>query len=91
MKITNNNNLPKPLYDALVKVNSKYDKGKADYSTTQLIDSPRISQLRQKHWDEIEEDAGDMIWRFFGSISHQILQEQSDWNVLHEERMYVEL
>lgn len=91
MKITNNNNLPQPLFDAICKVNAKYSKGDADYSTTQLIDSPRISQLRKQHWDEIEEDASDMIWRFFGSVGHEIIANMEHWNVLNEERMYVEL
>ena len=91
MKITNNNNLPQPLFDAICKVNAKYSKGNADYSTTQLIDSPRISQLRKQHWDEIEEDASDMIWRFFGSVGHEIIANMEHWNVLNEERMYTEL
>ena len=91
MKITNNSNLPRSLFDAICKVNAKYSKGNADYSTTQLIDSPRISQLRKQHWDEIEEDAGDMIWRFYGSLSHEIIANMEHWNVLNEERMYTEL
>lgn len=81
-------NLPDALYEAIVRTNSKYTKGNADYSTTELIDSPRIAQLKRKHWDEIEENAEDMLWRFFGHISHEVLANTSDWNVLKEERMY---
>ena len=87
MKITKGN-LPEPLYQAILKVNAKYSKGEADYSVTQLIDSPRISMLKQQHWDEIEEIAEDMLWRFYGSLSHEIIAASSDWNVLHEERMF---
>lgn len=87
----NQGNLPNALYAAICNVNAKYDKGNADYSVTQLIDSPRISELRKKHWNEIEENAEDLIWRFFGSIAHEIIANQPDWNVLHEERMYSEL
>ena len=81
-------NLPEPLYQAILKVNSKYSKGEADYSVTQLIDSPRISMLKQQHWDEIEENAEDMIFRFYGQLAHNILAESSDFNVLQEERMF---
>ncbi len=84
-------NLPQPLYEAICKTNAKYSKGDADYSTTELIDSPRIRMLKQKHWDEIEEQASDMIWRFFGSVSHEIIANTESWNVLKEERMFTEL
>jgi len=32
-----------------------------------------------------------MIWRFFGSIAHEIIANSNDWNVLAEERLFLKL
>ena len=80
--------MPVTLYQAICKVNDKYSKGNADYSVTQLIDSARISQLRIKHREELTEDAADMLWKFFGSLSHEILSNTNDFNKFHEERLF---
>ena len=59
MKITNKFGLPQPFVDFIT--NDKYNKGNADISVTSLIDSPRVSLMRQKHNDDIEIDAVDQI------------------------------
>jgi hypothetical protein len=91
LKITNIGNLPQPLYEAICKVDAKYSPGESDITVTQLIDSPRIRLLRKKHEVEIEEDASQMIWKFMGSLSHQILQEQCSFNKLIEERLFIDV
>jgi len=42
MKITNNHNLPEPVYKALSK--DSYSMGDAEISVTTMIDSPRINK-----------------------------------------------
>ena len=91
MQITNTHNLPQSLFDAICTVNAKYDKGEADLSVTQLIDSARISQLRKQHQEDIIEDASDMLWRFFGSLAHETIANMDDFGVLKEERLYTKL
>lgn len=91
MKITNHNQLPEVLFQAIKLVNAKYSAGNADISITSLIDSPRIRILKLKHEDELEEDCSDMLYRFYGQLVHEILAKQKQCNVLIEERLYVEV
>jgi|13_taG_2_1085334.scaffolds.fasta_scaffold21983_2 hypothetical protein len=71
MKITNELNLPGPIVTAVSENN--YDPGESDITVTSLIDSPQIRQLKQKHDDELVEDASMRIWSLFGSAIHKIL------------------
>ena len=52
--ITNNHGLP----DAFVNYarSDKYSKGDSDISVTQLIDSPRILLMRERHKEELTTD-----------------------------------
>jgi len=88
MKLTNNLGLP----DTFVNVISRptYTKGDAQISATEILNSPRIVQLKRKHWDELEEDAADMIWSLFGSAIHEVLQHGKDDHHIVEERIYTE-
>ena len=90
MKITNKFGLPQPFVDFIQ--NDKYSKGDADISVTSLIDSPRVSLMRQKHKDEIEIDAIDQIWSLFGTSVHSVLEssKQSEYSTT-EERIYTEV
>ena len=65
MKLTNNYNLPETIVNVLKR--PTYSKGKANISATELLNSPRVVQLKRKHWDDIEEDAADMVWSLFGT------------------------
>lgn len=89
MEITNKTGLSKALYDAIVKVDKKYSKGDADFSTTELIGSPRIRILMQRHKEEITEDASDLLWRFMGHVVHEVLANMDNTHVLVEERFFV--
>ena len=90
MKITNKFGLPQPFVDFIK--NDKYNKGKADISVTSLIDSPKISLMRQKYNDQIEIDAVDQIWSIFGTSVHSILERSED-NIYSEteQRLYSEV
>lgn len=81
--ITNNSNLPKPLYNALAA--DEY-KGGGDISVTRLIAPPRIVTLRKFHENEIEEDATDRVWMLLGNSVHHVMELASK----HDKEMTVE-
>jgi hypothetical protein len=68
-----------------------YSKGKAHLSATELINSPRIVQLRKKYDEQITSDVSDMIWSIFGTAIHSVLEQGKDDNHLVEERIHAEL
>ncbi len=90
-RMRNRDNLPQPLVDAIALENSKYSPGDSDITVTQLIGSPRIRLLRKAHRDEIEEDASDMLWRFFGQIAHGVISNLPGHNRFVEERLYMDV
>jgi hypothetical protein len=55
---------------------------------TQLIDPPRIVQLRKRHDDAIEIDVSDMIWAILGTAVHKVLETGGDETHLPEERLF---
>lgn len=89
MKITNNHNLPQPFMNVIE--HPSYDKGAAHLSATELLSSPQIVQLKKKHYDELEEDAMDMVWSLFGTAIHNILEQGADDSHLVEERIHAQL
>lgn len=72
MKITNKFNLPKPFCEA-VSIDT-YSKGDSDYSTTGLLRPARMVALERNHWDELEQDVSDMVWRMSGQVKHVVLE-----------------
>jgi hypothetical protein len=89
MKITNNHNLPQPFMNVIE--HPSYDKGAAHLSATELLSSPQIVQLKKKHYDDLEEDAMDMVWSLFGTAIHNILEQGADDSHLVEERIHAQL
>lgn len=89
MKITNNNGLPQTFVNALE--NPSYDKGAAHLSATELLSSPQIVQLKKRHYDELEQDAMDMVWSLIGTAVHHVLEQGADENHLVEERIHAQL
>jgi hypothetical protein len=73
MKITNKNNLPEPLYQAIV-AQSQAHVCNGDVSCTELIDAPLIAWLKREH-PNVEEEAEDRLWALYGSIVHGIVAE----------------
>ncbi len=87
MRLTNNLNLPSPLVTAIA--NDNYTGGKAsDYSTTGLIQPPRIAALRRQHRDALTEDVSDRIWALFGQVVHTII-ERAATDELVEKRLFM--
>jgi len=50
MKLTNKFNLPQTFVNVIDR--PTYSKGKAHISATEIINSPRIVQLKKKYWNE---------------------------------------
>jgi hypothetical protein len=88
MLITNKFNLPSSVLNALHR--PTYTKGDAHISCTELLNSPRIVQLKRKHWDDVEQDASEMVWQLFGSAIHHILEHGKGENHIIEERLFAE-
>jgi len=88
VKFTNKFNLPQTFVNVIHR--PTYSKGKAHISATEIINSPRIVQLKKKHWDDIEQDASEMVWSLFGSAVHNILEHGKDKHHIVEERLNIE-
>jgi PD-(D/E)XK nuclease superfamily len=89
MKLTNKHGLPETILNVLKR--PQYSKGKANLSVTELMTSPRIVQLKRRHWDELEEDSSDMVWSIFGTAIHNILEHGKDENHIVEERIHIQI
>lgn len=81
--ITNNANLPRPMYNALA---ADTYVGGGDISATRLIGPPRIVTLRKYHEPEIKEDASNRIWSLLGSATHRMLELSAGEGIRVEER-----
>ena len=89
MIITNQHNLPEPVFRALT--HSDYSKGSSNRSVTQLIDSPRVRILRKEHDDEIFEDVSEMLWSVLGTSVHHMFEQHQPEGHIVEERLYAEV
>jgi len=86
MIITNKHNLPDYIYRIVSKV---YPPKPNRLSVTDLI-NPRIQkQLKIDHWDELEEDASDRLWLFFGTMGHLAMEQGAEANSLSEEKLVI--
>ena len=88
MKITNKFGLPEPLASALG--NDKY-KQVGDISVTGLIKPPKVRVLEKRHWNDLEEDISERVYRFLGSSVHEVFSRGNTDNALSEERLSVEI
>jgi hypothetical protein len=86
MKITNKYNLPQTIVNVVNR--PTYTKGKAHLSVTEAMSSPRIVQLRKRHWDELEEDVADKVWAIFGTAIHSVLESGKDDDHIIEQRLH---
>jgi hypothetical protein len=89
MKLTNIHGMPETILNVIAR--PQYSKGKANMSVTELLNSPRIVQLKRKHWDDLTEDAAEMVWSIFGTAIHNILEHGKGDNHIVEERIHIEL
>jgi len=93
MKINNRLGLPPFIVEALVASDYTPSKNPNSISTTQLINPPYIKMLREKHEDEIVEDASDRMWSMLGQIGHGIAARAIDKfpKLIVEQRFHKEI
>lgn len=89
MRLTNNFDMPETILNVIAR--PEYNKGKSNMSVTELLNSPRIVQLKRKHWDDLTEDASSMVWSIFGTAIHKVLEHGKDDHHIVEERIHIEL
>ena len=89
MKLTNNHALPETIINVIRR--PEYNKGRANMSVTELLNSPRIVQLKRKHWNDLTEDAADMVWSIFGTAIHGVLEHGKGETHIVEERIHAEV
>ncbi len=87
MNITNKNNLPEAIVNAMR--NDSYNRGDSDFTVTELLKPPRQRALQKYHADEITEDAEDLIYRLYGQIAHSILERANELD-LSEKRFFAD-
>jgi hypothetical protein len=85
--ITNRQNLPTPLVNAII--NDPYNAGDSDISVTRLIQPPQIRWLLRDK--EVVEDAADCIWRLCGQVMHTILERASSGEEVAEKRVFAKV
>lgn len=88
MKLTNKHDLPGPIYS---KVLSGMRPNPPRYGLTTLLRPAHMVALEIKHWDELEADAMDHVWRLFGSAIHQMIDVDNDKTILREHLLETEV
>jgi hypothetical protein len=86
MKITNKYGLPETFMNILAR--PTYNKGGAHLSVTEIISSPRIVQLKRRHWDDLEEDVSDKLFAMLGTAMHNMLEHGKADNHIIEQRLH---
>lgn len=92
MKYTNKYALPQSLVDVIN--NKTYDLSESDpkrISITTLINPPIQRLLTVRHWNELEEDVSDHIWRITGNAYHYILATTNKEDRFVEEKLTEEV
>lgn len=87
MRISNTMGLPPVVVAAVSKMSSKYSKGGADYSVTELLQPAHYHFLKQKHAGDIIEDIVDLLYRIDGQADHMVLENAETPEGLTEERL----
>jgi len=73
MKVTNVMGLPEALVKA-VTLRKHNDPGRL--SATTLLNGIKQIHLRDRHWDEIEEDVADLFYAIQGTAVHKVLEDE---------------
>lgn len=77
--ITNNFNLPAPIYKAVSKT---YQPNPDRFSVTDLIGSALIRKLKLEHWQELKEDASERLWALLGQAVDHVVSENANGAVV---------
>lgn len=85
MQLTNKQNLPQPIVDAIF--NDDYDAGDSYITASSLWKPPRIRALEQQHTETITRDVADSIYALIGKSVHNML-EKADTTAIVEHRLH---
>ena len=92
MKYTNRFDLPQSIFDAIARETYDLDRSRDNViSVSALIDTPKIRQLKLRHWNEIEDDISNTIWMLLGSSIHSVLERAKHEDRLIEQRLYQDI
>ena len=89
MIVTNKHGMPQTLVNLAKR--DKYTKGKAHLSATEMLNSPRIVQLRKKYDDQVEVDVTDLIPSMWGTAMHYMVEQGKADNHIIEQRLHAEI
>lgn len=89
MRWTNKYGIDETIAQAIMRMEHTGDLG--DITVTQLVRPPQMACLEREHWNEIEEDVSDGLWRLLGQALHYVLQQAPDTGALKEERLEMEI
>jgi hypothetical protein len=92
MKYTNKFKLPQSLVDALT--NDDYDLTNAPaniISVTTSIAPAKLKTLEWRHWDALEADVSELLWRMMGTACHYVVELAAKGERLSEERWYLDV
>ena len=92
MNVTNKYGLPASIFDVLKgKDFNLADQKDNIFWLTKLINSPKIVTLEKRHWNEMEEDVSEKVFRVLGQAMHATIQYSQDKaNRLTEEKAYID-
>jgi hypothetical protein len=88
MILTNEHGLPQSIVNAVKRDHPPVEDR---YSVTDIINPPLIRHLRMKHWNEIEEDASDLLWMLLGTSMHYVLEKHSPEDAFQEEKLTMKM
>ena len=91
MNITNNNQIPIPIYRAICQ--NWYSGANVQHfcSVTELLKPVKLFVLERRHRADLTREASDLIWSLMGSAMHKVLEKSETKNSLNEERLFCEL
>ena len=89
MNLTNKHNAPQALMNFCA--DDQYSRGDADYSVTDLLEEPRIVQLKRRHPDFAEHDPYENPWAYIGTMVHSALEQYAPDDQISEERIFTEI
>jgi len=81
MKLTNKHNLPGPIVSAIA---ATMRDSPPNFSVTTLIRPAHLVALEIKHWDELETDTMDAVWRLDGTVFHNAVNINDSATVWRE-------
>lgn len=88
MKLTNRYGAPEAFVNAVRR--DPYSAGASNISITGLLAPPRIALLKNRYYDELEEDVSDKVWALMGQAVHHVLERGAHKDMIAEERLNAE-